>query len=160
MLRRLGLTRPYNRRHNEERNRGKVEGKGEERGGLSRVICNINAKLSSHGELSDWEVQSSNSLSLSSDVLLVLGQLSSDGSSLSSSKINWLSGQGVLGAVLGVEFLERSLVLEGILEFLSVLLVNDGQVSGDGLSYKLTVRIPFKVGSSRLPRSRSIRRPY
>ena len=78
---------------------------------------------------------------MSLDVLLVLGQLSSDSSGLSWSKIEWLSGQGVLGAVLSVEFLYRSLGLEGILELISVLLVDDGQVSGDGLSDKLTVRI-------------------
>lgn len=93
--------------------------------------------LSSYGKLSGWEVVGLGDGSLGSEVLLVFGQLSSEGSSQSWSKFNRLLGQGELGSVLLVEFLDGLAVLEGILEVVSVLLVDDGEVSGDSLSDEL-----------------------
>ncbi len=56
---------------------------------------------------------------------------------LSRSEERWLAVQGELGAVLFVEFLDAGSLGEGVLDLLSVLLVDDGQVSRDGLSDEL-----------------------
>ena len=75
--------------------------------------------------------------SLGSQVVLMFGQSVSQSLGLSSSQLEWLSGQSELGVVSGVEGSKGSLVLESILQLLSVLLVDGGQGSGDGLSDNL-----------------------
>lgn len=75
--------------------------------------------------------------SLGSQVVLMFGQSVSQSLGLSSSQLDWLSGQGELGVVSGVEGSKGGLGLESILQLLSVLLVDGGQGSGDGLSDNL-----------------------
>lgn len=94
-------------------------------------------KLGSHGVVSGWEVGLSHDLSSGAQLLLVLGELVSQSSGKSWSELNWESSEGVLGAVLGVELLEGLGALESGLELLSVLVVDDSQTSGDGLSDEL-----------------------
>lgn len=65
------------------------------------------------------------------------GELSSERSGQFGSELDWLSSEGVLGAVLGVELLEGLGVGEGALQGGSLLVVDDGQASGDGLSDEL-----------------------
>lgn len=67
----------------------------------------------------------------------MFGQSVSQSLGLSGSQVDWLSGQGELGVVSSVEGSEGSLVLECILQLLSVLLVDGGQGSGDSLSDNL-----------------------
>lgn len=67
----------------------------------------------------------------------MFGESVSQRLSLTGSQINWLSGQSELGVVSSVEGGEGGLVLESILQLLSVLLVDGSQGSGDGLSDNL-----------------------
>lgn len=67
----------------------------------------------------------------------MLGESLSESLGLSWSEVQWLSSQAVLGVVGSVECLQAGSVLECSLQLSSVLLVDDGQVSGDGLSDKL-----------------------
>lgn len=56
---------------------------------------------------------------------------------LSRSEESWFAVQGELGAVLLIELLDAGSLGKGVLDLLSVLLVDDGQVSSDGLSDEL-----------------------
>lgn len=94
-------------------------------------------KLGSHGVVSGREVVLLDNLSLGAELFLVLGELASQGSGELGSELNWLSSQSVLGAVLGVELLQGLRVLEGALQLGSLLVIDDGQASGDGLSDEL-----------------------
>lgn len=97
-------------------------------------ILDFTTKLGSHCEDSLGEVVLSLGLSDSLESSLVLGESLSQGLGLSGSQVQRSSPEGVLGAVLGVESSEGGLGLEGGSEGVSVLLVDDGQGSGDGLS--------------------------
>jgi hypothetical protein len=83
------------------------------------------------------EVVGSGHLSLGSEFVLVFGQSVSQRLGQSWSQLQWLSGQSKLCVVSSVEGSEGSLVLECVLQLLSVLLVDGGQSSGDSLSDNL-----------------------
>jgi hypothetical protein len=104
--------------------------------------------LGSHGEGSLREVQLSGDLSLGSEVLLVGGKGVSQSFGLSWSEESWFSAQGELGTVRLVEGLDAGSLGESVLDLLSVLLVDDGQVSRDGLSDEL-ILVKFLMGSNR-----------
>lgn len=67
----------------------------------------------------------------------MLGESSSQGLSGSWSELNWSSSDGVVGVVSLVELLQRSAVLESRSELVSLLLVDDSQVSSNSLSDEL-----------------------
>ena len=79
----------------------------------------------------------SGDLSLGSEVSLVGGEGVSERLGLSRSEESRLAVQGELGAVFLVELLDAGSLLEGVLDLLSVLLVDNGQVSRDSLSDEL-----------------------
>lgn len=103
-------------------------------------------KLGSHGVVSGWEVSLSHDLSSGAELPLVLGQFASQSSGESWSELNWLSSQSVLGAMSLVELGQSLGVLEGTLEFGSLLVIDNGQASCDGLSDELGLGTAGKWG--------------
>lgn len=90
-------------------------------------------------EVSLREVVRLSDLSHGSELSLVLGELKSQSLGSLWLQVQWLSLELVGGLVLFVELCQTCLRFECVLEVFSVLLVDDGQVSGDCLSHELTL---------------------
>ena len=81
-----------------------------------------------------WEVSLSGPLLLGLGIELVSGQSTSDGSGLFSGELSWLLAEDEVSSVGFVELLQLGLGGPGSLDLSSLLLIDDGESSGDGLS--------------------------
>lgn len=81
-----------------------------------------------------WEVSLSGLLLLGLGIELVSGQSTSEGPGLFSDELSWLLAEDEVSSVGFVELLQLGLGGPGSLDLSSLLLIDDGESSGNGLS--------------------------